>query len=261
MKPLFTLSLAMIAIVACSDSTSPTSNLATRDGKSSGGTFTVSGSLTNDMFPFDDGTFNGSAGSTFTVESLTGGFGTSAPNLGSVFNNASNKFIGRLDNHKVNLIVPNGGSMYDISYDLYIIGSWDGNGKQSGKQYGVDLWENSIACSPTGPAVASLIKTTFSNQKTVQQSYPHNYGAGGGSNKAADGAFAINALGYINDPTSHTPQFESYGDTWYKLHFAGVNPCGAGNPIYLQFSVPGATLQSNYDESWGIDNVHIMTDP
>jgi len=25
--------------------------------------------------------------------------------------------------------------------------------------------------------------------------------------------------------------------------------------------VPGATLQSNYDESWGIDNVHIMTDP
>ena len=51
------------------------------------------------------------------------------------------------------------------------------------------------------------------------------------------------------------------GDTWYKLHFTGVNPCGAGNPIFLQFSVPGATLQSNYDESWGIDNVHIMTDP
>ncbi len=260
MKPLFPLSLAMIAIVACSDSTSPTSNLTTQDGKSTGGTFTVSGSLTNDMFTFDDGTFGSSAGSTFTVESLTGGFGASAPNLGSVFNNAANKFIGRVDNHKINLIVPNGGSAYDISYDLYIIGSWDGNGKQSGKQYGVDIWENSIACSPTGPVVASLIRTTFSNQKTVQQSYPHDYGAGGGNNKAGDGAFAVNALGYINDPTSHTPQFESVGDTWYKLHFSGVNPCGAGNPIYLQFSVPNATLQSNYDESWGIDNVHIMTD-
>ena len=261
MKPLSLLSVVTIAIVACTDSTSPTSNLATRDGKSTGGTFTVSGSLTNDAFPFDDGTFSSSAGSTFTVESLTGGFGASAPNLGSVFNNASNKFIGRVDNHRINLIVPNGGSAYDISYDLYIIGSWDGNGKQSGKQYGVDIWENSIACSPTGPAVATLIRTTFSNQKTVQQSYPHNYGAGGGSNKAGDGAFAVNALGYINDPTSHTPQFESVGDTWYKLHFTGVNPCGAGNAIFLQFSVPGATLHSNYDESWGIDNVHIMTDP
>ena len=260
MKPLFPLSLAMIAIVACSDSTSPTQNLATNDAKDTGGTFTVSGSLTNDMFTFDDGTFNGSAGSTFTVESLTGGFGASAPNLGSVFNNASNKFIGRVDNHRINLIVPNGGSAYDISYDLYIIGSWDGNGKQSGKAFGVDLWQNSIACSATGPAVVTLISTTFSNQKTVQQAFPHNYGEGGGTNKAGAGAFAIDALGYINDPTSHTPQFQSMGDTWYKLHFTGVNPCGPGAAIFLQFSVPGATLQSNYDESWGIDNVHIMTD-
>ena len=260
MRPLLPLSVAMIAIVACSDSTSPTSNLATQDAKNTGGGFTVAGSLTNDVFTFDDGTFGSSAGSTFTVESLTGGFGASAPPLAGVFNNASNKFIGRLDNHKINLIVPNGGSAYDISYDLYIIGSWDGNGKQSGKQYGVDIWENSIACSPTGPAVATLLRTTFSNQKTVQQSFPHNYLDGGGSNKAGDGSFAIDALGYVNDPTSHTPQFQSFGDTWYKLHFTGLNPCGAGNPIYLQFSVPNATLQSNYDESWGVDNVHIMTD-
>ena len=260
MRPLLPLSVAMIAIVACSDSTSPTSNLATQDAKNTGGGFTVAGSLTNDVFTFDDGTFGSSAGSTFTVESLTGGFGASAPPLAGVFNNASNKFIGRLDNHKINLIVPNGGSAYDISYDLYIIGSWDGNGKQSGKQYGVDIWENSIACSPTGPAVATLLRTTFSNQKTVQQSFPHTYLDGGGSNKAGDGSFAIDALGYVNDPTSHTPQFQSFGDTWYKLHFTGLNPCGAGNPIYLQFSVPNATLQSNYDESWGVDNVHIMTD-
>ena len=117
-----------------------------------------------------------------------------------------------------------------------------------------------IACSPTGPAVATLVRTTFSNQKTVQQSYPHNYGDGGGTNKAGAGSFAIDALGYVNDPTSHTPQFQSVGDTWYKMHFTGLNPCGAGNPIYLQWSVPGATLQSNYDESWGVDNVQILTD-
>ncbi|HEX6573407.1 MAG TPA: hypothetical protein VF042_00430 [Gemmatimonadaceae bacterium] len=260
MKSLITLSVAAITLAACTDSTSPTSNLAAKDGKQSDPPFTVSGSLTNNTYTFDDGTFSSSDGGSFTVESTAGGFGASAPSLGAVYNNASNKFIGRLDNHRVNLIVPNGGSRYDISFDLYIIGSWDGNGKQSGKQYGVDIWEAAVACSPTGPAVQTLIRTTFSNQKTVQQSYPHNYGEGGGSNKAADGAFAVDALGFVNDPTSHTPQFQSYGDTWYKMHFTGQNPCGAGAPLFLQWSVPGATLQSNYDESWGVDNVRIMTD-
>jgi hypothetical protein len=264
MKSYLSMSLAVVLVTACSDAASnmaPTSYpdpaAAKTDG---GGGFTVSGSLTNNMFTFDDGTFNASDGATFTVESLNGGFGAAAPSLGTVYNNAANKFIGRLDNNQVNLIVPNGGSLYDISYDLYIIGSWDGNGKQSGGQFGVDLWENSIACSSTGPSVATLISTTFSNQKTVQQSYPHNYLSGGGSNKAGDGAFATDALGYRNDPTSNTPVFQSFGDTWYKLHFSGVNPCGAGNAIFLRWSVPNATLQSNYDESWGVDNVHIMTD-
>ena len=260
MKSPLTLSIAALAILACSDSTSPTSNLSSSDAKQTDPPFTVSGSLTNNMYTFDDGTFGSADGGSFTVESTAGGFGAAAPSLGAVFNNASNKFIGRLDNHRVNLIVPNGGSRYDISFDLYIIGSWDGNGKQSGKQYGVDIWQAAVACSPDGPVAQTLIRTTFSNQKTVQQSFPHNYGEGGGSNKAADGAFATDALGYVNDPTSHTPEFQSYGDTWYKLHFTGVNPCGAGAPLYLQWSVPGATLQSNYDESWGVDNVQILTD-
>ena len=260
MKSPLALSLAVLAIAACSDGNSPTSTLTPSEAKSTDPGFTVSGTLTNQMYTFDDGTFSGADGGTFTVESTAGGFGASAPSLGQVFNNASNKFIGRLDNHRVNLIVPNGGSRYDISYDLYIIGSWDGNGKQSGKDFGVDIWQNNIACSPTGPAVATLIRTTFSNQKTVQQAFPHNYGEGGGTNKAGANAFAIDALGFVNDPTSHTPEFQSFGDTWYKLHFTGLNPCGAGNPIYLQWSVPGATLQSNYDESWGVDNVQILTD-
>lgn len=258
MKTFFTMSLTACALAACSDvSTSPAVHPELAKGTTG---ITVAGNLTNSSFDFDDGTFTAQDGGTFTVESMSGGFGAAAPNLGSVFNNAANKFIGRLDNHQVNLIVPSGGSTYDISYDLYIIGSWDGDGKQSGKQYGIDIWENSIACSSTGPAVATLIRTTFSNQKTVQQSFPNNYGSNGGGLKAASGAFAVDALGYKNDPTSNTPQFSSYGDTWYKLHFSGVNPCGAGNAIFLRWSVPNGTLQSNYDESWGVDNVRIMTD-
>lgn len=258
MKTFLTMSLTACALAACSDmSTSPA--VAPQLAKGTTG-ITVAGNLTNSTFNFDDGTFTAQDGGAFTVESLSGGFAAASPDLGHVFNNPANLFIGRLDNHQVNLIVPSGGSTYDISYDLYIIGSWDGDGKQSGKQYGVDIWENTIACSSTGPSVATLIRTTFSNQKTVQQSYPNNYGANGGGLKAASGAFAVDALGYKNDPTSNTPVFSSYGDTWYKLHFSGVNPCGAGNAIFLRWSVPNASLQSNYDESWGVDNVRIMTD-
>ena len=97
-------------------------------------------------------------------------------------------------------------------------------------------------------------------QKTVQQSYPDQYNNGRGGGPAFSGAFAVDALGFINDPTSHTPQFQSAGDSWYKLSFTGNNPCGAGNPLYLVFTVPNANLQSNYDESWGVDNVAIKTD-
>jgi hypothetical protein len=259
MKTFLSMSLAVALVTACSDSTSTGPNASPSLAKDGGG-FVVAGTLTNNTYPFDDGTFNSSDGGTFTVQSLTGGFGAAAPDLGSVFNNAANRFIGRIDNHQVNLIVPNGGSTFDVSYDLYIIGSWDGDGKQSGKQFGVDIWENSIACSSTGPSVLTLIRTTFSNQKAVQQSYPNNYGTGGGNNKAGAGAYAADALGYKLDPTSNTPVFQSYGDTWYKLHFSGANPCGPGSAIFLRWSVPNATLQSNYDESWGVDNVHIMTD-
>jgi hypothetical protein len=260
MKFLLPVSVAALTLAACTDSTGPGSSLASRDAKQTDPPFTVSGSLTNHTFTFDDGTFDASDAGTFTVESLTGGFGAAAPDLGSIFNNASNRFIGRLDNHRVNLIVPNGGSAFSVSYDLYIIGSWDGNGKQSGKQYGVDIWENGIACTPNGQIVKSLIRTTFSNQKTVQQAFPHNYGEGGGTNKAGAGAYAADAFGYKNDPSSNTPLFESFGDTWYKLSFTGTNPCGAGASIYLVWTVPNATLQSNYDESWGVDNVVIKTD-
>ncbi|HMA21827.1 MAG TPA: hypothetical protein VKO87_13545, partial [Gemmatimonadaceae bacterium] len=114
MKKLITLSLAAFLLAACSDTTtSPNVNPSLAKGGGTG--ITVAGTLTNNTYAFDDGTFSASDGGTFTVESLTGGFGASAPDLGSVFNDASNRFIGRLDNHEVTLIVPNGGSTYDIT--------------------------------------------------------------------------------------------------------------------------------------------------
>ena len=261
MKTLYPLSLAAIAIVACSDGTSPTSSLEPSYAKPSDPVISVSGTLTNDFFTFNSGGFTGASGTEFSVTDLDGGFGAAAPSFAAVYNDNSNMFIGRLDNHRVALQVLNGGSEYLINFDLYIIGSWDGDGKQSGKQFGPDIWSAGIACSPGGLAVANLLTTTFSNQKTVQQSFPDAWNNGRGGGPAFTGAFAVDALGFINDPTSHTPQDMSAGDSWYKLSFAGTNPCGTGAPLYLVFSVPNAGLQSNYDESWGVDNVQILTDP
>jgi hypothetical protein len=261
MKRLITLAAAALALAACQDVTAPEADLSTRNAKPVDPPVEVVGNLTNDTFNFNDGTYSSSAGSAFTAEALIGGFGAAAPNISPVHNDSANLFIGRADNHRITLIVPNGGSTYDISYDLYIIGSWDGNGKQSGKEFGVDLWQADIACSATGPAVVELLETTFSNQKTVQQSYPSWYLSNGAGKPAGTGAYATDALGYIHDETAHTPLFRSMGDTWYKMHFTGENPCGAGNPMYFVWTVPLADLQSNYDESWGLDNVVIKTDP
>ncbi|HEY8166665.1 MAG TPA: hypothetical protein VIF83_14020 [Gemmatimonadaceae bacterium] len=261
MKKIVSLSAAALLLAACSDATAPNAtNTTPLDAKDSPPTITVTGNLTSDTYTFDDGTFSGSAGTTFTVEDLDGGFGASSPPIISAYNDAANKFIGRLDNHELDLIVPNGGSKYSVTFDLIIIGSWDGDGQQSGKEFGADLWSVGLACTPGGAIVQNLLTTTFSNQKTVQQSYPNVWRDGRGGATAGTGALSIDALGFRNDPTSHTPQFSSYGDTEYRLSFAGVNPCGAGSPLYVLFTVPNASLQSNYDESWGVDNLTIKTD-
>ena len=60
MKSLIPLSLAVLAISACSDS-SPTSSLAPSYAKPTDPVISVAGTLTNDSFTFDDGTFSSAA--------------------------------------------------------------------------------------------------------------------------------------------------------------------------------------------------------
>lgn len=259
MKTLVAVALTALALAGCSEPTGLASSLAPSYAKEAPPVVVVTGSLLNTTFNFDDGIFTSADGPTFNMDDLDTG-GTASPPLIAAVHEApfSDQFLGRVHNNRIRMIVPDGGSLFSLSYDLYIIGSWDGMGKQSGKQYGEDVWSNSIACTATGEPVLTLLTTTFSNQKTVQQSYPKSYPEGG--YKAGTGAFAVNTLGFMDDPTSHTPSFTSYSDTWYKMSFSGANPCGAGNPMYVLWSAPNASLQSDYDESWGLDNVHILID-
>lgn len=261
MKHISALCAAAILLAACSESTAPNMDLATRQTKpTTDPGITVSGNLTNDTYTFEDFGIS-STSSSWAADQLTDGtFGTSSPPVTAAYNGTTH-FLGREDNTALFLIVPNAGTRYSLSFDLYIIGSWDGQGKQAQHgAFGQDIWRASIRCgSITAAPSQILLETDFSNQLTVQQSYPEPASQKSG-NKAGEGSYAQDALGFRFDPASNTPLFRSYGDTEYHMSFSGTNPCAAGQTMFFTFIVPDAGLQSNYDESWGLDNVVIKTD-
>lgn len=262
MKHLGPLFAAALFTAACSEATAPSSDINTRDAKTppSGG-ITVAGNLTNDSYSFEDFSISGAGGTAWAADELTDGtFNVSSPPVTAAYN-SSTHFMGRADNTSLFLIVPNGGSTYSLSFDLYIIGSWDGQGKQAQHgAFGQDIWRASIRCGSASAAPSKiLLETDFSNQETVQQSYPDAASQQGG-HKATAGSYGVDLLGFRNDPSVNTPQFRSYGDAEYHLAFSGANPCAAGQTVFFTFTVPYANLQSNYDESWGLDNVVVKTD-
>jgi hypothetical protein len=164
------------------------------------------------------------------------------------------KFLGRFDNTRTMVVInfPAGTSNYRADFDFYVIGSWDGRGKQA--QHGVfdsNVFDISSRC---GTTVTSIFKTTFSNQLTVQQDYPLPYLTGG--NKAGTNATDIDKLDYRHSPNlSNTPQFRSFGDAIYAMSFGGAAPCSGAFSLLISTSNP--TQQNVWDESWGVDNVKL----
>lgn len=119
-----------------------------------------------------------------------------------------------------------------ISFDLYVIQSWDG----TSSEYGPDTWQLSVDNGPV------LLNTTFSN--TGDDGHMQSYSgssSSGGEYDAYTGAAEINTLGY-----------EFYGDSVYRLSFT-FNHTGDS----LKFNFAGFGLQDVSDESWGLDNVTV----
>ena len=118
-----------------------------------------------------------------------------------------------------------------IFFDLFIIRSWDGNGRS-----GPDVWQLK---TDGGPA---LLYTTFSNSednpRNNRQNYPGPYP--GGDYPARTGAAEINTLGYGRD-------------TIYRLCYTFNH---SGQKIALSFSAQGT--QPISDESWGLDDIGII---
>jgi hypothetical protein len=255
MKKFFAVPLAVLFVAACSESTAPVKDLAVSYAKPTTPTVECAACPQIASYDFQGGVVGASGGTSIVTELQPGAAGTASdPNV--VTAPGGQMFLGRFANTQTTVVInmPAGLSNYRVDYDAYIIGSWDGRGKQA--QSGIfqaNVYEVDARCSTTTTA---LFKTTFSNQLTVQQDYPLAYLTGG--NKAATGSYGTDLLNYRSVPSqSNTPVFRSFGDVEYHLSQGGANPCGGTGAFSLIISTSNPLQQSNYDESWGIDNVHI----
>lgn len=148
------------------------------------------------------------------------------------------KFLGQFGNEAVILNLTNLGehTQIRVTFELYIIRSWDGNINPDTWQFKVDgqTW----------------LLTTFDNQDYYSdhfQAYPDLYPYG--SHPPRTGAKENNTLGYEFD---HRPMDAVYG-------FSFTIPHSSTN-LELTFIANGLTPDFS-DEGWGIDNITIYTIP
>jgi hypothetical protein len=145
-------------------------------------------------------------------------------------NAASTRFLGEYDNQtlKLNLSSLPSHSSVRVSFDLYILKSWDGSGSP-----GPDIFRFSIDGN-------LMFNETFSNASGLQSHGPAPL------NLPRTWADASNTLGYT-----------FFGDTVYRF---GNSPNNAAFEILhsgssLELTWQALNLQGISDESWGIDNV------
>ena len=122
-----------------------------------------------------------------------------------------------------------------VSFDLYILKSWDG----LSPAYGPDRWSLGV----TGGSI--LLATTFSINPKVKtegsyQDYPQP------NSMPRSGAASTNTLGYN----------AFFADSIYHLDFTFAH---SGNNLTLNFSSSLFEGKGVADESWGLDNVRIAT--
>ena len=226
MKAKYLLPVAAVFVVACSEPTSPV-DFDVAAGKQTAPPPAPSGTTET----FENGIASLGA---WSYSSLATSPGSSQL--------APTTFLGRLLNQEVSLSVPAGKSTVTITFDLYIIGTWDGAGQQG---FGGDRWQ--IEVSRNGAPRQNVFHTSFSNQATKPQNFPKQID--GGTNPNGRGAYALNALGF----PKATGKFDM-GDATYRLTYTVANP-GAG-PLVFYFHTT-TLLQDLSDESWGLDNVSV----
>jgi len=146
-------------------------------------------------------------------------------------------FLGEFGNQRVTFEAHDlpAHSQVTISFDLFIIRSWDGNNQVEGP----DQWWMELDG-------VKLLDTTFSNwpNDLWQQAYPGNYPAA--NFPAQTGAEEVNSLGYL------------YGSDWLEMDAVYHIEMTLGhNSDDLLVALEGLGLSGLSEESWGVDNFKI----
>lgn len=149
-------------------------------------------------------------------------------------------FLGEFSNQAVTLTLTNltTHTNVTISFDLFIIDSWDGSitNNPDGRLVGPDIWDLRVSDGSV------LLHTTFSNNEDEpfkRQAYPADFPDG--EYLPRTGAAAVRTLGYTGR-----------ADSVYRLLFSVPH---SGGSIEFQFSADG--LEPRLNESWGLDNVQV----
>lgn len=155
--------------------------------------------------------------------------------------------LGQFDNSSTTLTLSgfSAGDTVTVSFDLYILDSWDG---QNGT-FGPDRFKIAIDS-------VDMLDTTFSNitDPGWEQNYPDGFS--GGLFTAQTGADDRDLSHGGTLPDGY------FGNTLYR--FGGsLNPSftGVATGSTMMFSWTGSGLQGVGDEGWGIDNVRVSAVP
>ena len=151
----------------------------------------------------------------------------------------SRTFLGEFGNQTINLnlaALP-AHDMVEVSFDLYLIRSWDGSSTGTQYDWGSDFFSFGLVNGPT------FLHDTFGNGNPAGQSYGPN-----ANNPWGTGAAETYSLGYVfNDGTINQVM-----DSVYHFSFSFAN-----SDSLLAFNFIGSGLQDISDESWGLDNVKV----
>ncbi len=158
------------------------------------------------------------------------------------------RFLGRFarDEATLSLTMLPRHKTIDESFDLYVIGTWDGNSSA----FGPDTW--SLRVGDTGQ---KLLVTTFDNANDDPagnpQSYPGAYPAD--SNPARTGATANNSLGF---------QYNNGGVTgiYDAIYHLEENFSHTATSLSLIFSGKDLNSDGINDDAWGLANVKVRGD-
>jgi hypothetical protein len=162
--------------------------------------------------------------------------------------NGKTRFLGQFFNESVKLTVdklpPH--KTVTVTFDLYIIRTWDGNDGA----YGPDVWGLNLEDS------LPLIKTTFSNQEVGNQIFGCNSGEDASTNCYSKtspptfGAAAKNSLGYDVALKTKDCVYKIKRTFAHDRSFLILNFFGDLKELAPEFRNTG-------NEGWGLDNVRV----